>query len=173
MDEHEYELASISDARRPWPTSTMPGQEVEAQQQYDAGIHRRTLRKLDSLLLPFLALLFLFNSLDKSNVRVRPATALQSYTNGIRLEMPSLQTSRRTSGSARRMSIPLSAFSSSSLYFCSRSAPRWAGHMGWWHGCHRVCHFGVWPQLCMAGYGRGGSCTHCELPSAVLKVPSL
>lgn len=31
-------------------------------------VHKRTLVKLDTLLLPFLALLFLFNSLDKSNV---------------------------------------------------------------------------------------------------------
>ena len=31
-------------------------------------LDRRTLRKLDFVLLPFLALLFLFNSLDRSNV---------------------------------------------------------------------------------------------------------
>ncbi|KAF3006753.1 hypothetical protein E8E13_009942 [Curvularia kusanoi] len=31
-------------------------------------LHKRTLLKLDTLLLPFLALLFLFNSLDKSNI---------------------------------------------------------------------------------------------------------
>jgi hypothetical protein len=38
---------------------------------YDKDIeklNRRTVRKLDLLLLPFLALLFLFNSLDRSNV---------------------------------------------------------------------------------------------------------
>jgi hypothetical protein len=34
----------------------------------DPRLHRRTLRKLDCLLLPFLALLFLFNALDKANV---------------------------------------------------------------------------------------------------------
>jgi hypothetical protein len=33
-----------------------------------ARVHRRTVLKLDCLLLPFLATLFLFNSLDKSNV---------------------------------------------------------------------------------------------------------
>ncbi|KAF3036346.1 hypothetical protein E8E12_007562 [Didymella heteroderae] len=33
-----------------------------------ARLHTRTLLKLDTLLLPFLALLFLFNSLDKSNI---------------------------------------------------------------------------------------------------------
>ncbi|KAF2477033.1 MFS general substrate transporter [Lindgomyces ingoldianus] len=32
------------------------------------ALHQRTVRKLDFLLLPFLALLFLFNSLDKSNI---------------------------------------------------------------------------------------------------------
>jgi hypothetical protein len=42
---------------------------------HDEQLHRRTLRKLDFLLLPFLALLFLFNSLDKSNVRVHPRMA--------------------------------------------------------------------------------------------------
>ena len=31
-------------------------------------LNRSVLRKLDFILLPFLALLFLFNSLDKSNV---------------------------------------------------------------------------------------------------------
>lgn len=31
-------------------------------------LNRRTVRKLDYILLPFLALLFLFNSLDRSNV---------------------------------------------------------------------------------------------------------
>ncbi|KAF2744878.1 MFS general substrate transporter [Sporormia fimetaria CBS 119925] len=34
----------------------------------DASLHKRTHRKLDIYLLPFLALLFLFNSLDKSNI---------------------------------------------------------------------------------------------------------
>jgi MFS family permease len=34
----------------------------------DAGLDKRTVRKLDLILLPFLAVLFLLNSLDKSNV---------------------------------------------------------------------------------------------------------
>lgn len=34
-------------------------------------LNRRTVRKLDFILLPFLALLFLFNSLDRSNVSLR------------------------------------------------------------------------------------------------------
>ena len=47
------------------------GARPEAAAERVAGgglLHRRTLLKLDTLLLPFLALLFLFNSLDKSNV---------------------------------------------------------------------------------------------------------
>jgi hypothetical protein len=58
--------------------------EVEAQhqlQQYDARIHRSTLWKLDFLLLPFLALLFLFNALDKANVRLPPRAYLRSSAN--------------------------------------------------------------------------------------------
>jgi hypothetical protein len=34
----------------------------------EVELNRRTVRKLDFILLPFLALLFLFNSLDRSNV---------------------------------------------------------------------------------------------------------
>ncbi|KAI7649483.1 hypothetical protein KC318_g17148, partial [Hortaea werneckii] len=34
----------------------------------NSSLNRRTVRKLDFILLPFLALLFLLNSLDKSNV---------------------------------------------------------------------------------------------------------
>ncbi|KAF2032413.1 MFS general substrate transporter [Setomelanomma holmii] len=47
---------------------TMPPEEAEETFTVDPGLHKRTLRKLDCLLLPFLALLFLFNALDKSNV---------------------------------------------------------------------------------------------------------
>jgi hypothetical protein len=39
-----------------------------------ARVHRRTVLKLDCLLLPFLATLFLFNSLDKSNVCLSQTT---------------------------------------------------------------------------------------------------
>ncbi|KAJ4304605.1 hypothetical protein N0V90_000131 [Kalmusia sp. IMI 367209] len=45
---------------------TMPPEDADVA-QHDSELHKRTLRKLDFLLLPFLALLFLFNSLDKSN----------------------------------------------------------------------------------------------------------
>ncbi|KAH7070715.1 major facilitator superfamily domain-containing protein [Paraphoma chrysanthemicola] len=47
---------------------TMPPDEAEETIAVDPGLHDRTLRKLDFLLLPFLALLFLFNALDKSNI---------------------------------------------------------------------------------------------------------
>ena len=40
----------------------------DEQHNTTSRLHTRTLLKLDTLLLPFLALLFLFNSLDKSNV---------------------------------------------------------------------------------------------------------
>ncbi|KAF2449698.1 MFS general substrate transporter [Karstenula rhodostoma CBS 690.94] len=46
----------------------MPPDDVADVAAHDEQLHRRTLRKLDFLLLPFLALLFLFNSLDKSNI---------------------------------------------------------------------------------------------------------
>lgn len=39
----------------------------------DVRLHRRTLLKLDCILLPFLALLFLFNALDKANVSLSQA----------------------------------------------------------------------------------------------------
>lgn len=38
----------------------------------DPRLHNRTLRKLDWVLLPFLAILFLFNAIDKSNVSGAP-----------------------------------------------------------------------------------------------------
>ncbi|KAK3669677.1 hypothetical protein LTR78_010429 [Recurvomyces mirabilis] len=46
------------------------GHEIDAQkdQEYEERLNRQTVRKLDFILLPFLALLFLLNSLDKSNI---------------------------------------------------------------------------------------------------------
>lgn len=38
----------------------------------EAALNRKTVWKLDLILLPFLALLFLFNSLDRSNVSPLP-----------------------------------------------------------------------------------------------------
>ncbi len=46
----------------------MPQDEGDQNHAVDARLHRTTLLKLDCLLLPFLALLFLFNALDKANV---------------------------------------------------------------------------------------------------------
>jgi hypothetical protein len=63
--QHSMELHNLTPA-----SSTMPADNhaISSSPRYDAELHKRTLRKLDFLLLPFLALLFLFNSLDKSNV---------------------------------------------------------------------------------------------------------
>lgn len=61
----QYELEALHE--EPPPTMA-PGDIVDAT-HHNEELHMRTLRKLDFLLLPFLALLFLFNSLDKSNVR--------------------------------------------------------------------------------------------------------
>lgn len=65
--EQQYELSSTAEAPHARP-STMPHDEPDNTPQHDAALHKRTLRKLDGLLLSYLALLFLFNSLDKSNV---------------------------------------------------------------------------------------------------------
>lgn len=62
----EHELDALHE------THAMPPDDVADVAAHDEQLHRRTLWKLDFLLLPFLALLFLFNSLDKSNVRLRP-----------------------------------------------------------------------------------------------------
>ncbi|KAF1834734.1 MFS general substrate transporter [Decorospora gaudefroyi] len=57
----EYELTEAS-------ASAMPADELEDTPAVDPVLHKRTVVKLDCLLLPFLALLFLFNSLDKANI---------------------------------------------------------------------------------------------------------
>jgi hypothetical protein len=78
---------------------TMPADDsnISSSPRYDAELHKSTLRKLDLLLLPFLALLFLFNSLDKSNVgSPRPPNDCAD-TNACRLEMRSRHTSPQTS----------------------------------------------------------------------------
>ncbi|KAI5377805.1 hypothetical protein AA0117_g5639 [Alternaria alternata] len=63
----EYELAAAPGSSASVNT-TMPPEEAEELHGVDARLHKSTLRKLDCLLLPFLALLFLFNALDKSNI---------------------------------------------------------------------------------------------------------
>jgi hypothetical protein len=64
MAAQSFELAQVpsSASRR-----TMPPDEAEEVYAVDPRLHKRTLLKLDCLLLPFLALLFLFNALDKAN----------------------------------------------------------------------------------------------------------
>ncbi|KAL1636082.1 hypothetical protein SLS56_001434 [Neofusicoccum ribis] len=47
------------------PSDLRPGEALSPDEE---ELNRRTVRKLDAILLPFLALLFLFNSLDKSNI---------------------------------------------------------------------------------------------------------
>lgn len=51
----------------------------------DQKLNRRTVRKLDSILLPFLAILFLLNSLDKSNIG-NAETAGFTYDTGLSRE---------------------------------------------------------------------------------------
>lgn len=59
--QHQYELTeALASGASP---SKMPLDEL-----VDPRLHKRTLLKLDCLLLPFLALLFLFNALDKANI---------------------------------------------------------------------------------------------------------
>ncbi|OAK99244.1 MFS general substrate transporter [Phaeosphaeriaceae sp. SRC1lsM3a] len=58
---------SRSQASRP-TNMTPDGAEAEEEYAVDPQLHQRTLWKLDCLLLPFLALLFLFNALDKANI---------------------------------------------------------------------------------------------------------
>lgn len=65
----EHELDALNQT-----SATMPPEDAADVARHNEQLHRRTLRKLDFLLLPFLALLFLFNSLDKSNVRAPPTS---------------------------------------------------------------------------------------------------
>ncbi|KAH7371687.1 major facilitator superfamily domain-containing protein [Pyrenochaeta sp. MPI-SDFR-AT-0127] len=61
-----YELAEASPLQA--PARTMPPDGDEQVYAVDPRLHKRTVLKLDFLLLPFLALLFLFNALDKANI---------------------------------------------------------------------------------------------------------
>ena len=73
MADHEHQLYELTATTSSSATEhdTMLPDELEETCAVDARLHKRTLRKLDRLLLPFLALLFLFNALDKSNARIR------------------------------------------------------------------------------------------------------
>lgn len=78
MPQHEgsYELATRSDSVTEATQSVIMEREREREvdgnlqqnSEHDERLHRRTLRKLDFILLPFLSTLFLLNSIDKSNV---------------------------------------------------------------------------------------------------------
>ncbi|KAF2824654.1 MFS general substrate transporter [Ophiobolus disseminans] len=65
--ERSFELTPVAAASQA-SRQTMPPDEVEEADFLDPRVHKRTLLKLDCLLLPFLALLFLFNALDKANI---------------------------------------------------------------------------------------------------------
>jgi hypothetical protein len=73
-DEYELTEAPTSQAT----PNNMPLDELEDAHTVDPQLHKRTLLKLDCLLLPFLALLFLFNALDKANVSIVPYTRKNS-----------------------------------------------------------------------------------------------
>lgn len=66
-DGEQHELSLLSSLATPARTM-LDSDDEETTPTPTSRLHRRTLLKLDTLLLPFLALLFLFNSLDKSNV---------------------------------------------------------------------------------------------------------
>jgi hypothetical protein len=76
QDEDCYELATRSDSARQSPTRRANSMETDglmdgdthAEGKENEQLNRRTLRKLDFMLLPFLCALFLLNSLDKSNI---------------------------------------------------------------------------------------------------------
>lgn len=129
MAEH-FELARIA---APRPARTMLDSDDDLPTTAPSRLHRRTLLKLDVLLLPFLALLFLFNSLDKSNVPPPPPTftlPVQLLTQH-RLAMPSQDTSRSRLGCRRATSIRPSRSSSPSSSACSPRGPRWGASMAW------------------------------------------
>ncbi|KAJ4361854.1 hypothetical protein N0V83_010795 [Neocucurbitaria cava] len=64
--EQAFELTEASPSQA--SVRAMPPEDAEEARFADPHLHRRTLLKLDCLLLPFLALLFLFNALDKANI---------------------------------------------------------------------------------------------------------
>ena len=76
QDEDCYELATRSDSARQSPTCRANSMETDGlmdgnvlgRDEDNEKLNRRTLRKLDFILLPFLCTLFLLNSLDKSNI---------------------------------------------------------------------------------------------------------
>ncbi|KAL9111942.1 MAG: hypothetical protein Q9227_003792 [Pyrenula ochraceoflavens] len=70
-DGESYELPNINSPGpegEPLASSMEEAEENQHDQPIDPNFERRTLRKLDWILLPFLSLLFLLNSLDRSNI---------------------------------------------------------------------------------------------------------
>ncbi|USP78679.1 hypothetical protein yc1106_05953 [Curvularia clavata] len=65
-DNQVYELTEAPASRA--TASAMSTDEPQDAQPINLRLHKRTLLKLDCLLLPFLALFFLFNALDKTNI---------------------------------------------------------------------------------------------------------
>lgn len=91
QDEDSYELATRSDtatADRQSPTRGANNMETDNLIDGDTPsrgkdhdqLNRRTLRKLDFILLPFLCALFLLNSLDKSNIGNAETAGVYSRT---------------------------------------------------------------------------------------------
>ena len=77
----DLELDELKETRRDGDTSLLHSEEPGSRSIRNASasngdmnhdLNKRVRRKLDFILLPFLALLFLFNSLDKSNVGSHP-----------------------------------------------------------------------------------------------------
>ena len=79
----EYELADSSPPEEPQLDLREVMEEDSTAQEHEVLLNKKTVRKLDLILLPFLALLFLFNSLDKSNVS---STALPDKAVGMNID---------------------------------------------------------------------------------------
>jgi len=84
----EYELAPSS-TRAVQTTSSEAMQAHDASHHQNSSLQKSTVRKLDVLLLPFLALLFLFNSVDKANIGNAESA---HFTSDIGLEEDDLNT---------------------------------------------------------------------------------
>jgi len=138
QDEDCYELATrsdsaVTDSDRQSPTRGATNNNMETDGLIDEDTHgrrdttheqlnRRTLRKLDFILLPFLCTLFLLNSLDKSNIGNAETAGAHSYSeqitelqaNHITQASPAMQVFRLA------ISTPHLPFSSLSSSLCSR-----------------------------------------------------
>lgn len=147
QNEGSYELATRSDSVTEATQSVIMESEGEIdgnmnlQQsvERDERLHRRTLRKLDFILLPFLSTLFLLNSIDKSNVgNAETAGKQDRYIPSIKHADRHSQASRATPVSHQAISTPHSPFSSPSSSLCNRWERRWVASMAWRAGCPRA-----------------------------------